>query len=45
VYHQGPVSFYMTKVSDAPSADGSSDWFKASFRPPCSKAPIVLILS
>ncbi|KAL5392804.1 hypothetical protein DPSP01_000503 [Paraphaeosphaeria sporulosa] len=28
VYHQGPVSFYMTKVSDAPSADGSSDWFK-----------------
>ncbi|KAF9733349.1 fungal cellulose binding domain-containing protein [Paraphaeosphaeria minitans] len=30
VYHQGPVSFYMTKVSDAASADGSSDWFKAS---------------
>jgi len=31
VYHQGPVSFYMTKVSDAPSADGSSDWFKVRF--------------
>ncbi|KAF1979980.1 hypothetical protein BU23DRAFT_637645 [Bimuria novae-zelandiae CBS 107.79] len=28
VYHQGPISFYMTKVSDALSADGSSDWFK-----------------
>ncbi|KAF2195384.1 lytic polysaccharide monooxygenase [Zopfia rhizophila CBS 207.26] len=28
VYHQGPVSFYMTKVQDAVSADGSTDWFK-----------------
>ncbi|ORX95353.1 glycoside hydrolase [Clohesyomyces aquaticus] len=28
VYHQGPVSFYMTKVADAVSADGSTDWFK-----------------
>jgi hypothetical protein len=28
VYHQGPVSFYMTKVDSAASADGSSDWFK-----------------
>ncbi|KAF2201209.1 hypothetical protein GQ43DRAFT_455911 [Delitschia confertaspora ATCC 74209] len=28
VYHQGPVSFYMTKVADAASADGSTDWFK-----------------
>ncbi|KAF2819693.1 hypothetical protein CC86DRAFT_449749 [Ophiobolus disseminans] len=28
VYHQGPVSFYMTKVASAASADGSSDWFK-----------------
>lgn len=28
VYHQGPVSFYMTKVGTAASADGSSDWFK-----------------
>ncbi|KAF2012118.1 lytic polysaccharide monooxygenase [Aaosphaeria arxii CBS 175.79] len=28
VYHQGPVSFYMTKVSDAVAADGSTDWFK-----------------
>jgi hypothetical protein len=28
VYHQGPVAFYMTKVSSAASADGSSDWFK-----------------
>ncbi|KAF2640208.1 hypothetical protein P280DRAFT_428039, partial [Massarina eburnea CBS 473.64] len=28
VYHQGPVSFYMTKVSDAAAADGSTDWFK-----------------
>jgi hypothetical protein len=28
VYHQGPVSFYMTKVDTATSADGSSDWFK-----------------
>lgn len=28
VYHQGPVSFYMTKVDSAATADGSSDWFK-----------------
>ncbi|KAF2248213.1 lytic polysaccharide monooxygenase [Trematosphaeria pertusa] len=28
VYHQGPVSFYMTKVSSAASADGSTPWFK-----------------
>jgi hypothetical protein len=28
VYHQGPVSFYMTKVADAATADGSTDWFK-----------------
>ncbi|KAF2115589.1 glycoside hydrolase [Lophiotrema nucula] len=28
VYHQGPVTFYMTKVSDAVAADGSTDWFK-----------------
>ena len=28
VYHQGPISFYMTKVADAASADGSTDWFK-----------------
>ncbi|CAA9957013.1 Glycoside hydrolase family 61 protein [Pyrenophora teres f. maculata] len=28
VYHQGPTSFYMTKVNSAASADGSSDWFK-----------------
>lgn len=28
VYHQGPVSFYMTKVDDAATADGSTDWFK-----------------
>jgi hypothetical protein len=28
VYHQGPVSFYMTKVSKAASADGSTPWFK-----------------
>ena len=28
VYHQGPVSFYMTKVSDAATADGSTPWFK-----------------
>jgi hypothetical protein len=28
VYHQGPVSFYMTKVDNAATADGSSDWFK-----------------
>ena len=28
VYHQGPVSFYMTKVDSAAAADGSSDWFK-----------------
>ncbi|KAH7110572.1 glycoside hydrolase family 61 protein-like protein [Dendryphion nanum] len=28
VYHQGPVSFYLTKVADAAAADGSTDWFK-----------------
>lgn len=28
VYHQGPVSFYMTKVDDAAAADGSTPWFK-----------------
>jgi hypothetical protein len=28
VYHQGPISFYMTKVTSAASADGSTDWFK-----------------
>lgn len=28
VYHQGPLSFYMTKVDSAAAADGSSDWFK-----------------
>ena len=28
VYHQGPVSFYMTKVDSAAAADGSTDWFK-----------------
>jgi len=28
VYHQGPVTFYMTKVADAVTADGSTDWFK-----------------
>ncbi|KAF2676654.1 lytic polysaccharide monooxygenase [Lentithecium fluviatile CBS 122367] len=28
VYHQGPVSFYMTKVASASAADGSSSWFK-----------------
>ncbi|OAL01297.1 hypothetical protein IQ06DRAFT_139636 [Phaeosphaeriaceae sp. SRC1lsM3a] len=28
VYHQGPVAFYMSKVSSAASADGSGDWFK-----------------
>ncbi|KAF2456416.1 glycoside hydrolase [Lineolata rhizophorae] len=28
VYHQGPVSFYMTKVDDASKADGSTPWFK-----------------
>ncbi|KAF2007922.1 lytic polysaccharide monooxygenase [Amniculicola lignicola CBS 123094] len=28
VYHQGPISFYMTKVADATTADGSTDWFK-----------------
>ncbi|KJR81227.1 uncharacterized protein SPSK_01239 [Sporothrix schenckii 1099-18] len=26
--HYGPVSVYMSKVSDASTADGSSDWFK-----------------
>ena len=28
VYHQGPVAFYLTKVDSAPSADGSTNWFK-----------------
>ncbi|EKG11102.1 Glycoside hydrolase family 61 [Macrophomina phaseolina MS6] len=28
VYHQGPTSFYMTKVADASKADGSTPWFK-----------------
>jgi len=28
VYHQGPVTFYMTKVDSAAAADGSTDWFK-----------------
>jgi hypothetical protein len=28
VYHQGPITFYMTKVADAATADGSTDWFK-----------------
>ncbi|KAF2715119.1 lytic polysaccharide monooxygenase [Pleomassaria siparia CBS 279.74] len=28
VYHQGPVSFYLTKVESATAADGSTDWFK-----------------
>jgi hypothetical protein len=28
VYHQGPVSFFMTKVPSAASADGSTPWFK-----------------
>ncbi|KAF2400768.1 hypothetical protein EJ06DRAFT_521468 [Trichodelitschia bisporula] len=28
VYHQGPVSFYMTKVANAAEADGSTPWFK-----------------
>ncbi|KAF2734702.1 hypothetical protein EJ04DRAFT_492921 [Polyplosphaeria fusca] len=28
VYHQGPVSFYMTKASSAVASDGSSEWFK-----------------
>jgi hypothetical protein len=28
VYHQGPVSFYLSKVPSASGADGSSDWMK-----------------
>ncbi|KAF2015211.1 lytic polysaccharide monooxygenase [Aaosphaeria arxii CBS 175.79] len=28
VYHQGPVSFYLSKVADAAASDGSGDWFK-----------------
>jgi hypothetical protein len=28
VYHQGPVSVYMTKVDNATAADGSTKWFK-----------------
>lgn len=27
-YHQGPVSFYMTKVADTAKADDSTQWFK-----------------
>lgn len=28
VYHQGPVSFYLSKASSAVASDGSGDWFK-----------------
>ncbi|XTI82898.1 hypothetical protein V2W45_1464297 [Cenococcum geophilum] len=28
VYHQGPVSFYTTKVADTTIANGSTPWFK-----------------
>ncbi|KAJ4375122.1 hypothetical protein N0V83_002206 [Neocucurbitaria cava] len=28
VYHQGPVSFYMSKAGTASTYDGSGDWFK-----------------
>jgi len=28
VYHQGPVSFYLTAATSATAADGSTDWFK-----------------
>jgi hypothetical protein len=28
VYHQGPVSFYLSKVASASGADGSADWMK-----------------
>ncbi|PSN73880.1 hypothetical protein BS50DRAFT_580750 [Corynespora cassiicola Philippines] len=28
VYHQGPVTFYLTKVDNAATADGSTPWFK-----------------
>ncbi|KAF1967788.1 hypothetical protein BU23DRAFT_592484 [Bimuria novae-zelandiae CBS 107.79] len=28
VYHQGPVSFYLTKVASASAADGSTPWSK-----------------
>ncbi|KAH7355576.1 glycosyl hydrolase family 61-domain-containing protein [Pyrenochaeta sp. MPI-SDFR-AT-0127] len=28
VYHQGPVSFYLSKASSAVGSDGSGDWFK-----------------
>jgi hypothetical protein len=31
VYHQGPVSFYMSKVSSAAQADGSGDWCKTGY--------------
>jgi hypothetical protein len=34
VYHQGPVSFYMTKVENAKTADGSTKWFKIKVSPP-----------
>jgi hypothetical protein len=30
VYHQGPISFYMTKVDSASAADGSSDWLAST---------------
>lgn len=28
VYHQGPISFYLSKVDSAATADGSTDWVK-----------------
>ena len=28
VYHQGPVAFYLSKVQDAATSDGSGDWAK-----------------
>ena len=28
VYHQGPVAFYMSKVDNAATSDGSGDWVK-----------------
>ncbi|KAF2878095.1 hypothetical protein BDV95DRAFT_624659 [Massariosphaeria phaeospora] len=28
VYHQGPVTFYLSKVPDAAAVDGSTDWAK-----------------
>lgn len=35
VYHQGPVSFYMSKVADAVASDGSGDWFKVRYENSC----------